>query len=332
MATPPAQAPEGATAHDPVESIRAASRTLVRELGFMRATLAATEYSPSAVHALLEIEANGHMTAAQLVQVLALEKSSVSRMLARLVAADELRESSGHDDARLKQLHLTARGRRTVRAIHAHGRAQVMTALQRLNPSQQQAVVQGLHAYAGALRACRDADPVRSTGLAPIAVEAGYRPGLIGRVTEMHASFYARHWGFGAIFESRVAAGLADFSQRLHEPCNGLWVATQGGRIVGSVAIDGQDLGAGLAHLRWFILDDGCRGGGAGRRLLHEAIAFCDRVGFEATQLWTFRGLDAARRLYESCGFELTHEAPGDQWGTQVVEQQFTRRRPAPSA
>jgi DNA-binding MarR family transcriptional regulator/GNAT superfamily N-acetyltransferase len=332
MATSSAASPEDATAHDPVESVRAASRTLVRELGFMRPTLAATEYSPSAVHALLEIEANGSMTAAQLVQVLVLEKSSVSRMLSRLVATGELKEAAGKGDARVKPLHLTARGRRTVRSIHAHGRAQVVAALQRLNPSQQQTVVQGLDAYAGALRACREAAPVRVNSPAPIAIEAGYRPGVIGRVAEMHASFYARHWGFGAIFESRVAAGLAEFSQRLHEPCNGLWVATQGGRIVGSVAIDGQDLGPGLAHLRWFILDDGCRGSGAGRRLLHEAIAFCDRAGFAATQLWTFRGLDAARRLYESAGFELTHEAPGDQWGTQVVEQQFTRRSQAPAA
>ncbi len=52
--------------------------------------------------------------------------------------------------------------------------------------------------------------------------------------------------------------------------------------------------------MRWFILDDSCRGSGIGRRLLSEAMAFCDSRQFSAVQLWTFKGLDAARKLYES--------------------------------
>jgi hypothetical protein len=53
-----------------IDEIRTASRLMVRELGFMSATLAATDYSPSAVHTLLEISLRGAMTAAQLVQIL----------------------------------------------------------------------------------------------------------------------------------------------------------------------------------------------------------------------------------------------------------------------
>ncbi|WP_017127480.1 MarR family winged helix-turn-helix transcriptional regulator, partial [Pseudomonas gingeri] len=104
-----------------VEAIRSASRTMVRELGFMRATLAGTDYSASAVHALLEIEAAGAMTAARLVQVLGLEKSSVSRMIGKLIDAGELREAVSDEDARAKQLLLTGQGRQTVAHIHRHG-------------------------------------------------------------------------------------------------------------------------------------------------------------------------------------------------------------------
>ena len=42
-----------------VEDIRAASRSMVRELGFMQSTLAASGHSASAVHTLLEIDARG---------------------------------------------------------------------------------------------------------------------------------------------------------------------------------------------------------------------------------------------------------------------------------
>ncbi|KDB10264.1 transcriptional regulator, MarR family with acetyltransferase activity [Burkholderia sp. lig30] len=307
-----------------IEEIRAASRMMVRELGFMQATLAGTDYSPSAVHALLEIGASGSMTAAQLVQVLGLEKSSVSRMVGKLIQAGELGEAAGDDDGRVKQLFLTEQGKHTVAEIHAYGRMQVTTALEQLNPSQRQAVAQGLSAYAQALTACRlgtaEASP-RS-----IQVSSGYRPGLVGRVAEMHAAFYSRHSGFGQFFECQVASGVAEFVGRLDEPCNEIWAATQNDRIVGSIAIDGQDLGNNQSHLRWFILDDGCRGSGVGRQLLAEAVAFCDRQRFAATQLWTFKGLDAARRLYESFGFELAHEEPGNQWGSTVIEQQFIRR------
>jgi hypothetical protein len=33
---------------------------------------------------------------------------------------------------------------------------------------------------------------------------------------------------------------------------------------MGSIAMDGQDLGENIVHLRWFIVDDSVRGSGAG--------------------------------------------------------------------
>lgn len=54
------------------------------------------------------------MTAAQLVTLLGLEKSSVSRMVSRLLAAGELEERPCAEDARAKSLALTAKGHDTV--------------------------------------------------------------------------------------------------------------------------------------------------------------------------------------------------------------------------
>ena len=62
-------------------------------------------------------------------------------------------------------------------------------------------------------------------------------------------------------------------------------------------------------------------------KLLNEALAFCDSQGFAAVQLWTFSGLNAARRLYESFGFTLHKEWQGDQWGRMMTEQQFSRQQ-----
>ena len=101
-----------------------------------------------------------------------------------------------------------------------------------------------------------------------------------------------------------------------------------GEEVVGTVAIDGEDLARDAAHLRWFIVGEGARGAGIGRRLLTEAISFCDDHRFPEIELWTFAGLDAARHLYESCGFVLVEERRGTQWGTEVMEQRYIRRRP----
>jgi DNA-binding MarR family transcriptional regulator len=140
-----------------VDRIRAASRLMVRELGFMQATVAATDYPPSAVHALLEIGERETMTAVELSAFLGLEKSSVSRMIRKLIEAGELREAASTGDGRIKRLLLTAKGRRTREAIQAFGRQQVMNALARLAPAQRQKVAEGLALYAEALEAHRKA-------------------------------------------------------------------------------------------------------------------------------------------------------------------------------
>lgn len=307
-----------------IQTIRAASRLMVRELGFMNQNLATTDYPPSAVHSMLEVDAHGSMTAAQLVQILGLEKSSVSRMLAKLVKAGELEETPSAEDARTKLLSLTGKGRETVRNINTYADERVAAALGKLDPFTQDTVSQGLSSYASALKASREngEGKVRNS----VNIVTGYHPGMIGRITEMHGSYYAREHHFGSFFERKVAAGLVDFSDRLDKPCNQIWLAMVNDRVVGSVAIDGEDLGNNEAHLRWFILDDGCRGSGVGRKLIAEAMKFCDEQKFTSVQLWTFNKLKAARRLYESFGFELSKEWEGDQWGSTITEQQFTRK------
>ena len=158
-----------------------------------------------------------------------------------------------------------------------------------------------------------------------IAIQQGYKPGLIGQVVLLHAAYYAREYGFGQHFESKVAAGLAEFASRLVSPRNAIWSVELDSQIAGSIAIDGEDIGQGVAHLRWFILSDQLRATGVGQSLLATALHFCDQSGFDSTQLWTFKGLNAARHLYEKNGFVLTKEAPDCTWGPMMTEQLFVR-------
>lgn len=187
-----------------IQQIRTASRLMVRELGFMNTTLAATHYSPSAVHTLLEVSVRGAMTAAQLVTLLGLEKSSVSRMVARLLAAGELEERPCAEDARSKSLALTAKGHDTVAMINAWATRRVVEALGHLDEPQQRTVASGLAAYAQALAQCRDTALADTTP--QISLVTGYQPGMIGRIAQMHGEYYARHHDFGAFLKARLPA------------------------------------------------------------------------------------------------------------------------------
>lgn len=144
-----------------IYDIRAASRLMVRELGFMEATVAASDYPPSAVHTILEIGINGPMTAMQLGEVLHLEKSSISRLLRKLIESGELKETVDAGDARIKPLSLTAKGRRTLAALHAFGQHQVTSALAPLSQAERQIVREGLMLYAQALKAWRSAEEMQ---------------------------------------------------------------------------------------------------------------------------------------------------------------------------
>lgn len=156
-------------------------------------------------------------------------------------------------------------------------------------------------------------------------IESGYRSGCIGRVVQMHADYYSKYCGLGMAFEAEVAREFSAHCVAYEADRDGLWLAVVGGRVEGSVAIDGSKAGTEGARLRWFITSDAIRGQGAGSALLSAALRFCDERGYARTYLWTFDELPAARHLYERAGFRLVHAERASRWGREVNEQRFIR-------
>lgn len=151
----------------------------------------------------------------------------------------------------------------------------------------------------------------------------GYVPGAIGRMVEIHGTYYHRNWGFGLFFEVRVATEMSEFLGRFDESRDGFWILSKNDRGEGGIAIDGMNSLTKGAHLRWFILSSEVRGQGFGNRLMEKAISFCKKNGHQKVYLHTFEGLHPARHLYEKFGFRLIEQAEGTQWGTKVIEQKF---------
>ena len=316
-----------------IDDVREASRDLVRELGFMGRTIAGTDLSASGVHAIIEIGTTSDLSAKQIAVKLCLEKSTISRLIKSLVERQLVNETRSKSDNRIKVLNLTAPGELVFQEVSHFGEEQVAGAINPLDQGLRETILTGLKSYSRALKFKRTQganfdvsafDP----GSCQLQIEEGYYPGIIGQVAMMHARYYSREMGFGAVFEAKVAGGMAEFVPRLDHVCNQIWRVEDEGRILGSITIDGEQMGNNRGQLRWFIVNGELRGKGMGRRLISKAVAFCDKQGFNETHLWTLKGQDAARKLYEEQGFRLVDEYYGEQWGPRVLEHQYIRYKP----
>ena len=143
-------------------------------------------------------------------------------------------------------------------------------------------------------------------------------PGDAGYVAYMHGKYYWEHHGFIGKSEYYFIKYLADF---VNNPEGGrLWIAESADNIAGSIAIVRVD--DKTAQLRWFLVESKYQGMGIGSRLIETAFDFCRENSYEHVFLWTFKGLDAARRLYDRAGFELTEEKPNYEWSSSEITEQ----------
>lgn len=312
--------------YDDIQSVRAASRSCVRELGLMDQSHAGTDLSLSAVHALIEVGSETTLTAKELGLRLRLEKSTISRLVKGLTDRGELMSSRSPTDGRAQILSLTGQGEMTLARIDAFTNRSVACALDKLDGVDAANVATAFSRYADAIRSSRgEPAPARHT---PHEIVEGYQTGMIGDIAALHARTHAPIIGYGPAFESVVSQAMAEFMPRVGKPQNNSWSVVENGRTLASITIDGEDLDGNIAHLRWFILSAELRGKGLGKALLLKALAHCDSLGFDEIHLWTLKGLDAARMLYERNGFFLADEYDGDQWGKKVTEQKFIRKKP----
>lgn len=145
-------------------------------------------------------------------------------------------------------------------------------------------------------------------------------PGDAGYVAYMHGQYYWKNHGFYRSSEYYFIKYLADF---VHDPTGGeLWIAEVDGRIVGSVAIVRVD--DNTAQLRWFLIDENYQGRGIGSRLIQTALDFCHTNNYGSVFLWTFKGLDTARKLYDKAGFVLVEEKVNNEWSSaEIIEQKM---------
>ena len=152
-------------------------------------------------------------------------------------------------------------------------------------------------------------------------IRTDIRPGDIGSIIYLHGILYAQEYELDQTFEGYVASGLGEFAKSFDKRQDRLWLAEEGERVVGSIAIAGQPNQS--AQLRWFLVHPDVRGSGLGGRLLEQALEFCRAREFRTVFLWTLSDLKAAAHLYEQAGFHRTEQKTHEIWGAVRTEERY---------
>lgn len=278
-----------------VPAVREASRRLVRELGFLDAGRRTHGMTHAQCHALLEIERAGACTASQLSDLLALDKSTVSRTVTGLLEHGLAAARPDPVDARKKRLVLTPGGKKALARVHAYANDQVERALATLEESERAAVVTGLALYAKALRRARLGEEIV---LRP--VRAADDPFVASIIRAVMPELGADGPGF-AIHDAEVDAMSAAY----RGPRAGYFVVERGGRVLGGAGF--APLGGGprdVCELKKMYLLSEARGLGVGSRLLDRVLEAAARAGYARCYLETLDRMHDAQRLYVKKGFQ----------------------------
>ena len=277
--------------------LRNASRELVRELGFLQDKDAATSVSHSHIHALIEIETRSTVPQSDLPALLRLDKSTTSRVIADLARRRWVRARASKQDARARELTLTATGRTRLAAIHRGANARVEEALVTLRADERAVVLRGMELYARALSRSR-----RSASYSFRPIRAGDRAAVARLIRTVMPELGAKGPGF-AINDPEVD----DMFTAYQEKRSAYFVVTRTdtGAVVGGCGyarLAGGDVRTCELRKMYFLPE--VRGLGIGQRLLTECLGRARRAGFSRIYLETLAAMSQARALYERSGFE----------------------------
>jgi DNA-binding MarR family transcriptional regulator/GNAT superfamily N-acetyltransferase len=306
----------GSTLARRVAAVREFNRFYTSRIGVLDEGYLSSRFSLTEVRVLYELAHRRSTTASELGHDLAIDAGYLSRILRGFARRGMLARTAAKDDARKSILRLTARGTATVAPLEARARDQIGAMLDDLPGSEQDRLVTSMRTIERGLRPGPHATP--RVGL------RSHRPGDMGWVVERHGALYWEEYRWDESFEALVADIVAKFITRLDPKRERCWIAELDGERVGCVFCVRKS--KTVAKLRLLLVEPRARGLGIGARLVDECIRFARAAGYRDLVLWTNDVLVAARKIYESAGFELVESERHRSFGKTLVGQNWRLR------
>lgn len=299
-----------------IQSVRRFTRFYTARLGTLEEGLLDSPLSLAEARLLYEIATLDQPAASTIAARLRLDPGYLSRLVARLQQRGLIRRRRYDSDARQSLIFLTAAGRREFNQLDRRSNEQVAAMIAPLRADQRRNLMQAM----GSIESLLDPTPAQSRD--PFVLR-GHRPGDMGTVIHRHSVLYAQEYGWDERFEALVARVAAAFIDHYDPACEHCWIAERDGEFLGCVFLVKERAAEHTARLRLLLVEPSARGLGLGRALVRQCTHFARQAGYHRIVLWTNSVLDAARHIYESEGYRLTHEEPHESFGKKLISQDW---------
>ncbi len=258
------------------------------------------------------------LSAADLGQMLGMDKGFLSRILSGLEKAGLIHRSPSAANAKRLELFLSPAGRKAFAALNRASAAQARARLKRLRPAAQESLVRSLDSAERLLSGSQAPGSQTPRSQAQV-IYRDPLPGEIALAMSRQAALYSAEYGWNTEYEALAMEIAAKFIREFRPGSERCWIAELDGEVVGAVFLVHVDDAA--AKLRLLHVAPHARGLGIGRKLVAECIAFARDCGYRELVLWTNDVLASARRIYEAAGFKLVEEERHHSFGRDLVGQ-----------
>lgn len=245
------------------------------------------------------------LTANELSTRLHIDKSQLSKIIAKLTARQLLNKQLNPNDKRVMHLTLTKQGKALHERQIDHVRKAVTNEVARFTPQELMLLSQQMRQYQHTYEKNRQ-------------VEIGVGTAAdVGFIADLHSRIYTDK-GYRPIFQTYVLDALADFIRTgMHGQ---VWVAKVDGKRVGTISL--VQTNDNHWQVRWFVLDPLYQGLGIGKQLVQQLMTFVQENHIENIYLWTVSDLSAARHLYRQAGFQRVEVKTNTEWTTKTLTEE----------
>ena len=296
----------------PIQDMRSFNRWYTDVIGLLNRHLLDSNYNLSEARLIYEVHEAGTIQASQVMELMHIDKSYLSRMLKRLEKEKLIARKQSREDGRAVLLSLTDKGQREFVALNAASDGQIGSLVAHLDEGQREELVGHMDAIRGLL-----GEPVEKK---EVTIRTRLEPGDLGYIAYLHGRIYDKENQFGLGFESYVLEGLGEFGTQYDPEKDRVWVCERGPEKVGFLV--GMHRGEAL-QLRYFILLPEYRGMGLGKRLMDLFMEYVRERGYSRAYLWTTNEQYAAVSLYTRYGFRSVEEKQSMAFGKPLIERRY---------
>jgi len=269
-----------------------------------------TGYTLTEKDVLLEISKTERCTANILIQQLSIDRSYMSRMIAKFEKNGLIEKTQSRTDSRIRYVRLTELGRKEINTLSDIQSNHIGSIFNKLSEEDQQTVWQAMVLIRNKLSDANDVITIRP-----------FTQSDIEYVISRHKTLYYAERHLSGTFSAYVDEIVYRFVDHFNDQTDCLNILECNGVPAGSIAIAKVD--SKTAQLRFFMLEPEMRQRGYGNRLMDMALDFCREKGYEKVFLLTITAQVVARHVYETHGFSKVASYDKSEWGDGVVEERW---------